>query len=214
VRLRIEQRRRRDAAKDISRAAGQPARTFGWETEPGWTQTAKRRASRLLSSRCGNSAAASSGCLCRQDSLNLLEVIEIVSREHLYDRFDALGAPFVMQPMVLPLLGRESLQEREIRLTLCSILLEGCPEISLVVMQRSHPDILVKADDWASRRAEDSADAVPPDEFGIRQVRFSAIDHLLAAGRFRAFAPLIPSRSLASFAGAAACSFIESRPFT
>src|SRR5215469_2327886 len=54
-----------------------------------------------------------------RDSLNLLEVVEIVSREHPYDRFDALDAPFVMQPVVLPLLRRESLQECEIRLTQC-----------------------------------------------------------------------------------------------
>jgi hypothetical protein len=60
-----------------------------------------------------NGTAGSINCLlllCGQDPLNLLEVIEIVSREHPDDRFDGLRAAFVVHAVVLPLIGRESLE--------------------------------------------------------------------------------------------------------
>ena len=55
--------------------------------------------------------------LCGSYALNLLEVIEVVSREHPDDGVDGLGTSLIVHAVVLPLLGRECFQQPEIRIT-------------------------------------------------------------------------------------------------
>ena len=70
--------------------------------------------------------ALKSGCLlllCGQYILNLLEVIQVVSREHADDGFDGLRASLVVHAVVLQLLRRECLEQGEICLAQHAVLL-------------------------------------------------------------------------------------------
>src|SRR5579863_2012736 len=70
-----------------------------------------------------------------QNALNLLEMIDVVSCEHAGDRFDGFRTSLIVYAVVLPLLRREGLEQREIGLAQRAVLLERFPQVPLLVVQ-------------------------------------------------------------------------------
>src|SRR5260221_6854013 len=97
----------------------------------------------------------------------MVEVMAGYHPDHVLDRFlPALG----MLPIVLPLIRRQRLEEREVRFTHDAAQFDGFAGIAIVVMSGRDPGILIVRLDERSRRYDDHAHAPSNCDFDVGEV--------------------------------------------
>src|ERR1700674_2100733 len=109
--------------------------------------------------------------LCRDDPLDLAQVIEIVPCHHANDLLDGFDAPLGVHSVVLPLFGREGFQQREVAFPRRAELLERFARVSRFVMACCGPAVLVKRLERGSRRAQNLPHPPACDNFAVREMR-------------------------------------------
>src|SRR5258708_1532143 len=108
--------------------------------------------------------------LCRDDPLDLSQMIEIVPGHHVNNTLDGFDAPLGMHAVVLPLLRRKRFQEREVAFPHRSELFQRFARIPLLVMAGAGPVVLVKRLNRGSRRAENLPPPPAPHNFPVPQM--------------------------------------------
>src|SRR5580692_5612677 len=111
-----------------------------------------------------------------QNLLNLSKVVQIMTGKQRNRLFDRLPAPLGMNPMVLPLIGREGLQQCEIGFPGNAELLQRLAGIAVFVMSTDDPGILIEGFDRRARCAEDHPHAETAHDFRLGQVRKNLIN--------------------------------------
>src|SRR5262249_48126497 len=108
--------------------------------------------------RLDTSIVAATMCRRRgrgEDLVDLAPGIDVVPRRHADDVLDRFGSALGMHPMVLPLLGLERLEEREVPVPQHAELLDRFVAVALVVVSAGDPSILVVRGDGDAGGAED-----------------------------------------------------------
>src|SRR5215470_15461302 len=85
-----------------------------------------------------------------QDSLDLLEVIDVVAGQHAHVMLDGFLATLGVHAVVLPLLRREGFEQREIGFAQHAKLLDTLTRVAFLVVPGHYPGVLVKGLDGRS----------------------------------------------------------------
>lgn len=117
-----------------------------------------------------------------QDALDLLEMIDIVSGYHADDVLDGFLAALGMLTKMLPLVGLEGFEEREIRIAYDTVLLDGFAGIALFIVPGDDPRVLIEGLDGSSGGSEDGAHAPGNYDFYVGEVGEYFGDGPLAGG--------------------------------
>src|SRR4029077_8050426 len=108
---------------------------------------------------------------CRDDPLDLARMIEIVPGHHANDVLDGFDAPLGVHSVVLPQLGREGLQQREVAFPGRLELFERFARVPLLVMACRGPRVLIKRLNRRSRGAQNLPHPLAHDNFAVREMR-------------------------------------------
>ena len=148
-----------------------------------------------------------------KDCGDLLQVVEVVPGHHGRKAFDGFLAALGMNAVMLPLLRREALVERQIRVPQYAELLQGLARVAFSVLPCGQPGLLIVGLDGVpgAPRIERSLQLATISA-SARCARISAADHFSGAGRFRNFAGVAPLISRSSFFAVAPCTFTGSWP--
>src|SRR5262249_2971310 len=127
------------------------------------------------------------------EALDLAEVIDIVSGEHLDDARDRFFAPLGVQAIMIPLLSGQRLQQGEVALAQRAEHLKRAPRVLPGVIRVARPDVLIEGLDRRAILAKDHAHPVAAHELCFGEVRKNLSDRPRA--RRRAFAQLLAAET-------------------
>ena len=97
-------------------------------------------------------------------------MIKVVPGEHVGDAVDGLHAAFRVNSVVLPLLGRQGLEQSQISFAERAELLDRLTRVAFVIVSAAHPTILVEAGDGRARGSKDQAHAKAANNLAVGQV--------------------------------------------
>jgi len=109
--------------------------------------------------------------LSGEELLELFDVVEVVAGHHADEMLDGFLAALGVHAEVLPLLGREGFQERDVGFAHDAEHFERLARVAFGVMERGGPGVLVEGLDGCAGGAENLADAPGGDGFGVGEVR-------------------------------------------
>src|SRR5262245_6623667 len=109
--------------------------------------------------------------LAGEDPLDLPQVVEVVASEHPNHVLDRLLPALGMHSEVLPLLGRQRPEQREVPFPQHAKQLDRLPRLALVVVSAHGPLVLVIGKNGRARGTENQPKAKRADDLGIGQMR-------------------------------------------
>ena len=105
-----------------------------------------------------------------QDTLDLADMVDIVSGDHADDVLDGFLAALGMLAVVLPLIGGKRFEERDIGFAHYAVLFGGFAGIALFVVSGDDPGVLIEGLDGGSWGSEDGAHAPADYDFDVSEV--------------------------------------------